>query len=89
MVSFIVVRCHTTKAQGETKDVKCFSESKPIIGMVNLKTTLGYRGFTSVKEILDAALIDAEELERGGVDGILVENSNDFPPTILLLDLKQ
>lgn len=56
-----------------------FSESKPIIGMVNLKTTLGYRGFTSVKEILDAALIDAEELERGGVDGILVENSNDFP----------
>jgi hypothetical protein len=56
-----------------------FSTAKPIIGMVNLKTMPGYPGFKDVSHVLESALTDAKALLAGGIDGILVENSFDFP----------
>ena len=57
-----------------------FERQKPIIGMVNLKTMPGYPGFKDIKTVLSSALVDAKALIEGGIDGILVENSFDFPP---------
>lgn len=57
-----------------------FHGRKPIIGMVHLKALPGspaYRG--NWKEILEAALKDAEALYKGGVDGIQLENQFDKP----------
>lgn len=56
-----------------------FKSSKPILGMVNLKTTVGYRGFTTMDEVVNFAVSDARNLIEGGVDGIMIENSNDHP----------
>lgn len=53
---------------------------KPIIGMVHLRALPGspaYRG--SMQEVIDWALRDADALERGGVDGIMIENFFDAP----------
>ncbi len=53
---------------------------KPIIGMVHLRALPGspaYRG--SMQEVIDWALRDAEALEEGGVDGIMIENFFDAP----------
>jgi len=57
-----------------------FPRRKVIIGMVHLKALPGaprYGG--SLREVLDAALADAEAMGRGGVDALLVENFNDNP----------
>jgi len=53
---------------------------KPIVGMVHLRALPGspaYRG--GMQEVVDAAVRDAEALEQGGVEGILVENFFDAP----------
>ncbi len=59
--------------------LKNFKTPKPIIGMVNLKTMPGYDGFQTMDVVLEAALTDASALIEGGVDGLLIENSNDLP----------
>ncbi len=54
--------------------------SRPIIGMIHLKALPGspdYGG--SLQAIIDAALFDAQALEQGGVDGLMIENFFDAP----------
>jgi membrane complex biogenesis BtpA family protein len=53
---------------------------KPIIGMVHLRAMPGspaYQG--GMQGVIDWALRDADALERGGVDGIMIENFFDAP----------
>ena len=57
-----------------------FPRRKVIIGMVHLKALPGAPRFAgSLREVLDAALADADAMGRGGVDALLVENFNDNP----------
>lgn len=56
-----------------------FGSNKPIIGMVNLHTLPGYDRFEGMDKVIEAALVDAKNLEAGGISGILVENSFDLP----------
>src|SRR5260221_475129 len=54
--------------------------AKPIIGMVHLKALPGspdYGG--NLRDVLDSALRDADSLQQGGVDGIMIENFFDAP----------
>jgi membrane complex biogenesis BtpA family protein len=54
--------------------------TKPIIGMVHLRALPGspvYQG--GMQEVIDWAVRDAETLEGGGVDGIMIENFFDAP----------
>jgi len=58
-----------------------FKVSKPIIGMVHLLPLPGspkYEG-KGIKPILDRAIKDAKALEKGGINGILIENFGDAP----------
>ena len=56
-----------------------FFTTKPIIGMIHLKATAGFKGFNSMEDVIKSALIDAKTLENGGVNGLLVENSHNLP----------
>lgn len=54
--------------------------NKPIIGMIHLKPLPGaptYEG--KLGEALDSALQDADTLEQGGVDALMIENFFDSP----------
>jgi membrane complex biogenesis BtpA family protein len=58
-----------------------FHTSKPIIGMVHLpplplSPKWADEGYES---ILHCALQDAQALQQGGIDGIILENQNDLP----------
>ena len=58
-----------------------FKKPKPIIAMIHLKPLPGshlYRG-GGLKPIIDSALADAQELQEGGIDGLLIENHSDIP----------
>src|SRR5258708_31924799 len=53
---------------------------KPIIGMIHLKALPGAPDYDgSMRHVLDFALQDVERLERGGCDGLMVENFFDSP----------
>lgn len=57
-----------------------FNTEKPVIGMVHLKPLPGtpfYGG--SLQEIIDFACTEAETLQKGGIDGIQIENQFDRP----------
>ena len=60
-----------------------FPRPKPLIGMIALPPLPGYPGFTSIAGLIEAALADLDSLERGGVDGLLVENDFDQPHTLV------
>jgi len=47
--------------------------------MVHLKTLLGYPQHQSMSVVLEQAIEDALLLEQGGVDAILIENTDDDP----------
>jgi hypothetical protein len=52
-----------------------FKNPKVIIGMVHLKAMPGFPGYCgNLQEIIDLAVKDAILLEKGGVDGLIVEN---------------
>jgi len=61
--------------------VELFAVSKPIIGVIHLPPLPGAPRYAGepVSGIYAAAQADAEALERGGVDGIIVENAFDLP----------
>ncbi len=61
---------------------KLFKTKKPIIGMVHLMPLLGYEEFPGIDKVLKKAIIDAKTLEKGGVNGILIENNYDYPHAI-------
>ena len=52
-----------------------------IIGMIHLETLPGFHGFKDMDYVVERALQDAEALEQGGVDAILIENTEDHPHT--------
>lgn len=58
-----------------------FRCEKPLLGMLHLKPLAGSLNYArqGTRPIIDAALAELEALERGGVDGILVENLGDAP----------
>jgi len=57
-----------------------FEVTKPVIGVVHLKPLPGSPFFSgSLEEVYEAALRDAKALYEGGVDGLIVENFNDYP----------
>jgi len=52
-----------------------FDNPKVVIGMVHVKAMPGFPGHCgSLQEVMDFAVNDALALEKGGVDGIIVEN---------------
>lgn len=57
-----------------------FDVDKPIIGMIHLLPMPGTPGYDhDVDMIIEKALEDAEKLEEGGVNGLIVENMWDIP----------
>jgi len=58
-----------------------FGVAKPVIGMVHLWPLPGAPGYTGygLQRIIGQALMDAEALIQGGVDGLMVENMWDLP----------
>lgn len=63
---------------------KIFERKKPIIGMVHFPPLLGYEDFPGLRECLKKSLSDAKALEKGGVDGLMVENNYDIPHKIFV-----
>jgi membrane complex biogenesis BtpA family protein len=61
-----------------------FKTEKPFIGMVHLRPTVGYTDYPGDDAFLNHAIADAQALIDGGVDGVLIENDRDQPPTILV-----
>src|SRR5581483_8930418 len=61
---------------------KIFHNNYPIIGVVHLMPSPGFKGFESISLTLNRALEDAKSLENGGVDGIIIENNYDLPHKI-------
>lgn len=57
----------------------CFGKSKPIIGMIHLPALPGFAGAKGIDHAINHALADLRVLERGGVDGVLIENEYDRP----------
>lgn len=47
--------------------------------MIALPPLLGYQEFTNVDAVIERALADLDTLQRGGVDGVCVENDYDRP----------
>jgi membrane complex biogenesis BtpA family protein len=61
--------------------MELFSVEKPIVGMIHLTPLPGtpkYEGL-SLNRISELAVQDADHLESGGVDGLMVENFGDVP----------
>ena len=58
-----------------------FQVSKPVIGVIHLRPLPGAPryGGGPVKDVYEAAVIDARTLAKGGVDGIILENASDMP----------
>lgn len=52
--------------------------------MVHLPPSLGYAAFPGTSAALDLVRRDMDALRAGGVDGVLLENDNDKPHTILV-----
>lgn len=50
-----------------------------IVGMIHLKTLLGYPQHESMEKVIEQAVSDAVTLEEGGVDALLLENTDDDP----------
>jgi membrane complex biogenesis BtpA family protein len=59
-----------------------FGGGKPIIGVIHLPALPGYPQSPGLDGVLARTLRDVEALERGGVQGILVENDDDRPMRI-------
>lgn len=59
-----------------------FQKKKTFIGMVHLRPTAGYATHPGMDALIRLAIDDAIALERGGADGICVENDRDQPHVI-------
>ena len=60
---------------------RIFHTPKPLIGMIHLSPLPGsprYDG-SGISGAVDAALRDAKALQKGGIDGLLIENYGDLP----------
>ena len=57
---------------------------KLVIGVIHFAPLLGYNGYTSKEYILNNALKDLDSFEKGGVDGVIIENNYDLPHKIFV-----
>ncbi|HKR64993.1 MAG TPA: BtpA/SgcQ family protein, partial [Thermoanaerobaculia bacterium] len=55
--------------------------NRAVFGMVHLRALPGAPLFTSLDEVIDAALVDARAIVDGGCDGLVIENFGDKPFT--------
>ena len=69
-------------------------KNKILIGAIHLPPLLGYPEYPGLKTALKNALADLQNLEKGGVDGVIFENNYDIPhkifvepPTAILMAL--
>jgi membrane complex biogenesis BtpA family protein len=53
--------------------------ARAVFGMVHLDALPGAPLFGSLDAVIEAALLDARAIERGGCDGVVVENYGDRP----------
>ena len=56
-----------------------FNSRYPVIGALHFGPLPGVEGHPGMDVLLEVALEDAEAMEKGGVDGIIVENNYDIP----------
>lgn len=63
--------------------VQGFNIEKPIIGVIYLAPSLGYKDHPGMDGLVEMALEDLEVLKKCGVDGALLENENDRPYSVL------
>src|SRR5690242_11478492 len=57
-----------------------FSTAKPVIGMLHIPALPGSpRNALGLDAIADRVLADAEALNAGGIDGLMIENFGDVP----------
>ncbi len=56
-----------------------FNRDKPIIGVVHMEPLPGSPDFDDMDTVLTRALEDAKDLEKGGIDGLIIENFGDKP----------
>ena len=61
---------------------KIFKKKKVIIGAIHFPPLLGYPEFPGFKVALKNALKDLAAFEKGGTDGIIIENNYDIPHKI-------
>lgn len=66
-------------ADRRTRFHDLFRTRRPIIGMISLPPLPGCAGAPPLPDVIAAALADLEALQRGGADGVLVENDFDRP----------
>ena len=66
------------------KLAETFKTKNPVIGMIHLMPLMGYKEFTSLEEVMKKALSDLRTLEKGGVDGVMIENNYDLPHKIFV-----
>lgn len=62
-----------------SKFTSLFSTSYSIIGALHLIPLPGYKGFSNIDKIREAALYDLDAMITGGVDGVIIENNYDLP----------
>jgi membrane complex biogenesis BtpA family protein len=68
-------------AEGPVLFDRIFHAPKPLIGMIHLSPLPGsprYNG-DGISGAVEAALRDAKALQKGGIDGLLIENYGDLP----------
>lgn len=63
---------------------KIFRTKKPIIGMIHFMPLLGYKDYAGIDAVLNKALVDLKALNKGGVNGIMIENNYDIPHKIFV-----
>lgn len=63
---------------------KIFKTERPLIGMIHFMPLIGYKAYSGLSKVLNAALKDLKALESGGVDGVMIENNYDVPHKIFV-----
>lgn len=68
----------------KTKFSNIFNITKPIIGMIHLPTLPGYKGHKGMSYVVQHALKDLETLQKGGINGVMLENEHDHPHQVVV-----
>lgn len=63
---------------------KVFRTKYPIIGALHFSPMIGYPDFEGTEFVLRKGLMDLKAFEKGGVDGIIIENNYDLPHKIIV-----
>lgn len=64
-------------------NVSNFCNKLPVIGVIYLAPSLGYKAHPGMSRVIDMAMEDLEIMKKCGVDGALLENEHDQPYTVL------